>query len=81
MRKAILLLGILAGCSSLNVPKPTGEATPPPGISYRIKDDDTSQAFAQAQDYCKRYGTFTAKLDRVENADGQGEKLAMFSCK
>jgi len=80
LKRSIVLMVLLVGCSAVDDhQKAQGDSGPPPGVSYRVQGDDTSQVYAQATDYCKTYGNTLAKLDKLGDPQGT-ERIAQFSC-
>lgn len=83
--QTFLLLGSLTGCSMLGFgetasdPK-SGRSSPPPGISYRVKEDDFTNVTAKAKEYCKTYGKRDANVEKTQPPDKDGERLVTFKC-
>jgi|SwirhisoilCB3_FD_contig_61_2623507_length_571_multi_3_in_0_out_0_1 hypothetical protein len=72
-----LILLPLAACSSLFGGEPQVVNPAPPGVSYRVINQDAAAADRRAQDYCGRYGK-TAKTQKTDAAsDGT---IVEYSC-
>lgn len=72
-----LILLPLAGCTGLFGGEPEVANPAPPGVSYRVLNEDVAATDRRAQDYCGRYGK-TAKAQKT-NAASDG-KIVEYSC-
>ena len=80
MRKTIALglLLSLAACSSLIPGKGPAEVSPPPpGVSYRVENNDIAATEKKAQDYCGRYGK---KAKRQDTNTAGDSTIVQYSC-
>ena len=72
-----LILLPLAACSGLFGGEPQVANPAPPGVSYRVINEDVAAADRRAQDYCGRYGK-AAKAQKTNEASDS--KIVEYSC-
>jgi hypothetical protein len=69
----LLLVGGVVGCGG----QPQIVNSAPPGISYRVEDDNIADANQRADQYCQQYGK-RARLQTVNHSGS--DSIAVYDC-